>query len=187
MLPVRRFVTGHDAAGKSVFLSTGEPPQHHHRTSPPVKFIELWNTKATPAPIYPEESNEPNERLPLRIPPDPGGTILRILDIDPGHLKHIAPRADGGHPGMHRTETIDYGIMIEGELTMVLDDSEVTLRAGDVVVQRGTNHGWENRSETVTARIAFVIVDGIFAGELADQLRGVDLMHTTLPQKIERG
>jgi hypothetical protein len=187
MQAVRRFVTGHDCEGKSIFLSAGEPPQHHHRTTEPVKFIELWNTSATPAPINQAEEKDPNERVPLRIPPDPGGTILRILDIYPGHLKHIAPRPDGGHPGMHRTETIDYGIMIEGELTMLLDDSEVTLRPGDVVIQRGTNYGWENRSETVTARIAFVIVDGVFTGDLADQLHGVELMHTTLPQKAEHG
>jgi hypothetical protein len=182
MVPVRRIVTGHDGAGKSMFLEIGEPAQHHHRTSGPVQFVELWNTNATPAPIESIEPKEPNERLPLRIPPDPGGTILRILDIYPGHLKHIAPRADGGHPGMHRTETIDYGIMIEGEITMLLDDSEVTLRPGDVVIQRGTNHGWENRSETVTARIAFVIIDGKFTGELAAHLKDAEIMHTTLPQ-----
>ncbi|WP_048578489.1 cupin domain-containing protein [Flavisphingomonas formosensis] len=182
MEPVRRIVTGHDENGKSIFLSIGEAPQLHHRTEGLVQFHELWSTSETPAPIYPTES-EPNERLPLRIPPDKGGTIVRILDIHPGHLRQIAPREDGRHPGMHRTETIDYGIMIEGEITMLLDDSEVTLRPGDVVIQRGTDHGWENRSETVTARIAFVLIDGYFAGPLAEQLKDANLMHTTIPQK----
>lgn len=185
MSPVRRIVTGHDEAGKSIFLSIGEAPQLHHRTQGAVQFHELWSTSETPAPIHPAEASEPNERLPLRIPPDPGGTIIRILDIHPGHLKHIAPRDDGKHPGMHRTQTIDYGIMIEGEITMLLDDSEVTMRPGDVLIQRGTDHAWENRSETITARIAFVLIDGRFAGDLADRFGDAELMHTTIPQKAE--
>lgn len=183
MTPVRRIVTGHDESGKSIFLSVGEAPQLHHRTEGLVQFFELWSTSQTPAPILPTEPSEPNERLPLRIPPDKGGTIIRILDIHPGHLKQIAPRADGRHPGMHRTETIDYGIMIEGEIIMLLDDSEVTMRPGDVLIQRGTDHGWENRSETVTARIAFVLIDGEFSGPLADRFGEAELMHTTIPQK----
>jgi hypothetical protein len=186
MDPVRRIVTGHDDNGKSVFLSIGEAPQLHHRTGGLVQFHELWNTGETPAPITAVEAKEPNERLPLRIPPDKGGTVIRILDIHPGHLKQIAPRADGRHPGMHRTETIDYGIMIEGEITMLLDDSEVTMRPGDVLIQRGTDHGWENRSDTVTARIAFVLIDGFFAGELGAHLSNVELMKTTIPQVDEK-
>jgi mannose-6-phosphate isomerase-like protein (cupin superfamily) len=186
MVPVRRIVTGHDDNGKSIFLSIGEAPQLHHRTEGAVQFFELWSTSETPAPITAIEEQEPNERLPLRIPPDKGGTIVRILDIHPGHLKHIAPRADGKHPGMHRTETIDYGIMIEGEITMLLDDSEVTMRPGDVLIQRGTDHGWENRSETVTARIAFVLVDGYFAGDLGNRLKDAELMQTTIRQADEK-
>ena len=185
MTPVRRIVTGHDEAGKSIFLSVGEPPQHHHRTSGAVQFHELWNTSEMPVALFPNEAREPNERLPLRIPPDGDGTIVRILDIHPGHLEAIAPRADGRHPGMHRTETIDYGIMIEGELTMLLDDSEVTLSPGDVVIQRGTAHAWENRSATVSARIAFVLIDGNFSGPLADLLKDAEIMRTTIEQKSE--
>ena len=182
MQSVRRIVTGHDEAGKSVFLSIGEAPQLHHRTGGKVQFHELWNAGEAPVPIYPVEPREPNERLPLRIPPDPGGNIIRILDIHPGHLAHIKARDDGRHPGMHRTQTLDYGIMIEGELTMLLDDSEVTMRPGDVVIQRGTDHAWENRSETQSARIAFVLIDGKFAGDLADRFDSADLMHTTIEQ-----
>ena len=66
---------------------------------------------------------------------------------------------------MHRTESIDYGIVLEGEMTLVLDDSEVTLRAGDVAVQRGTDHAWANRSDAVT-KVAFILVDGAFASDL---------------------
>ena len=67
----------------------------------------------------------------------------------------------GRHPIMHRTETIDYAIVIDGEITMLLDDSEVVLRAGDVLVQNGTNHAWVNRSGKFCT-IAFVLVDGKF-------------------------
>lgn len=186
MLPVRRFVTGHDENGKSIFTSAGEAPQKHHRVDGLVQFVELWNTAETPAPLLPVEPNEPNDRLPLRIPPDAGGTILRILDIHPGHLTQIAPRTDGKRPGMHRTETLDYGIMIEGEITMYLDDSEVVLRPGDVVVQRGTDHAWENKSADTVARIAFVLIDGKFAGDLEGRFDQGALMHTTIPQKTQQ-
>lgn len=184
MKQVRRIVTGHDPEGKSVFVEIGPAPQLHHRTGGKVRFHELWNTGTVPCPIAPVES-EPNQRLPLRIPPDTGGTIIRILDIHPGHLEQIAPRTDGRHPGMHRTETIDYGILLEGELTMLLDDSEVDLLPGDVVIQRGTNHAWENRSDTVVARIAFVLIDGRFTGSLAEQLAGAELMQGTIAQKTD--
>ncbi len=84
---------------------------------------------------------------------------------------------------MHRTETIDYGILLEGEITMLLDDSEVDLEPGDVVIQRGTNHAWENRSPSVVARIAFILIDGQFAGTLAEQLEGAELMRARSPKK----
>jgi naringenin degradation protein FdeH len=70
---------------------------------------------------------------------------------------------------VHRTESIDYGIVLEGEITLVLDDSEVTLRAGDIVVQRGTDHAWANRSDAVT-KVAFILVDGRFDPALVDTL-----------------
>jgi uncharacterized cupin superfamily protein len=63
---------------------------------------------------------------------------------------------------MHRTRTVDYGIVLDGEVMLVLDDSETVLRAGDVVVQRGTSHRWENRSDA-PARVAFILIDGAFA------------------------
>jgi len=70
----------------------------------------------------------------------------------------------GRHPLMHRTETVDYGIVLSGELTLLLDDSEVKLQAGDMVVQRGTNHAWSNRSDKPCI-IAFILVDGKFEQE----------------------
>jgi hypothetical protein len=181
MSAVRRIVTGHDAAGKSVFLSVGEPPQFHGRPPGPVAFYELWNTAPTPVRITAVEDREPNDRLPLRLPPDAGGTIIRILDLHPGHVEALKPRADGRHSGMHRTQTVDYGIMIAGSLWLLLDDAEVLCEPGDVVIQRGTVHAWENRSDTV-ARIAFVLIDAVFDPDLAGKI-GNDLVHTTLEQR----
>jgi naringenin degradation protein FdeH len=109
---------------------------------------------------------EPTDR-PLVTPPDPRGTIIRFTDI---------PASE--RSPMHRTETIDYGIVLEGEihvvLHLVLDESEVRLEAGDVVVQRGTDHAWENRSDRTT-RMAFVLVDGVFSDELRAAIGAAEL------------
>jgi uncharacterized cupin superfamily protein len=74
----------------------------------------------------------------------------------------------GRHPLMHRTETVDYAVVLEGEVTLVLDDSDVTLKAGDVAIQRGRNHAWNNRSDQ-PCRILFVLIDGRFDADLAAQ------------------
>ena len=78
-------------------------------------------------------------------------------------------KAGSPHPLMHRTESVDYGVVIEGELTLVLDEGEVLLRAGSVVVQRGTNHAWANRSDR-PCRMLFVLVDGRFDPDIAPPL-----------------
>src|SRR4051795_31082 len=147
----RRVVTGHDPRGRSVVLSDGPVPRTHENEF--AVFHELWNTKAMPAPVTPVEP-EPTER-PLITPPDPNGTIVRITEIKAGERSP-----------MHRTQSIDYGIVLEGEVWLTLDDgSETRLGAGDVVIQRGTDHAWENRSAQVV-RVVFVLVDGAFTDEL---------------------
>ena len=156
MTAARRVVTGHDAGGRSVVLSDGPAPKTH--AVPGATFHELWNTPATPASIAREEPREPTNR-PVVIPPDANGTIVRIVDFGP---RSRSP--------MHRTETIDYGIVLVGEVTLVLDDgSETALHAGDVVVQRGTDHAWVNATDE-TARMAFVLVDGRFTDDLGQLL-----------------
>jgi uncharacterized cupin superfamily protein len=164
--PARRVVTGHDANGKSVVLCDGMPPNVRDKGTD-VDFIEIWNTSATPAPIEATEP-EPTDG-PLRVPPAPLGTKIRLNDFYPGHIKKLPPRADGRHPMMHRTRSIDYGIVLEGEIYMILDDSEVLLKAGDIVVQRGTDHAWENRSDRV-CRMAFILVGGEFSDSLLARL-----------------
>lgn len=162
----RRIVTGHNAQGRSVLLSDGRPPNVRDRGTL-VDFIEIWSTEGMPAPICPVEP-EPTDG-PLRIAPPIAGTRFRLNDFHPGHVGRLQPRADGRHPMMHRTESIDYGIVLEGEIHLILDDGEVLLRPGDVVIQRGTDHAWENRSDRV-ARMAFILIRGTFSEELRAKL-----------------
>lgn len=167
----RRVVTGHDANGVSVVLSDGIVPVHRVMPQDGVGFYEIWQTDAMPAPVSPVEPSEPTERT-LRVPPEPNGTKIRINEFFPGFINEL-----GNQSPVHRTESIDYGIVLEGEIVLVLDDSEVTLKAGDVVVQRGTDHAWANRSDKV-CRVAFILVDGAFTPELTALLpQGAKLMH----------
>jgi quercetin dioxygenase-like cupin family protein len=151
----RRVVTGHDERGVSVFASDGPVPVV--RTAPDgALFYEVWGTDAMPVPVGPDQQ-DPTVGA-LSVPPAPNGTKIRINEFPPGV---VSP--------MHRTQSVDYGIVLSGEMVLVLDDSERVLRAGDVVVQRGTDHRWENRSEA-TAWMAFILVDGAFTAELIGTL-----------------
>jgi len=155
----RRVVTGHDENGVSVIVSDGTVPVHRFMPQDGVGFYEIWQTEDAPAAILPVERSDPTERT-LRVPPEPRGTKIRINEFFPGHL---GPQ--GRQSPVHRTESIDYGIVLEGEIVLILDDSEVTLCAGDVVVQRGTDHAWANRTDAV-CRVAFILVGGTFTPEL---------------------
>src|SRR5579862_561835 len=159
----RRVVTGHDKSGKSIVLSDGHPPIELKFPERGVAFFEIWRTKASPAPLSAGEV-EPTEES-VELAPKSRGTVIRILDFLPGFSKERS----GTRPFVHRTETVDYGIVLEGEIFLLLDDSELHLKAGDVVVQRGTDHAWENRSDR-PARMAFVLVDGVFSEELKASL-----------------
>jgi len=166
----RRVVTGHDENGVSVVVSDGIVPVHRVMPQDGVGFYEIWQTEVTPAPIHRVEPSEPTERT-LRVPPEPNGTKIRINEFFPGFINEL-----GNQSPIHRTESIDYGIVLEGEIYLVLDDSEVLLKAGDVVVQRGTDHAWANRSSTV-CRVAFILVGGTFEQDVLDVLpEGASLM-----------
>lgn len=166
MKVARRVVTGHDASGRSVILSDGAPPNVRDKGTG-VDFIEIWNTSGAPAPIRSFEP-EPTDGA-LQVPPARIGSKIRLNDFYPGHIRKLPPRADGRHPMMHRTRSIDYGIVLEGEIYLILDATEVLLTAGDIVVQRGTDHAWENRSDKV-ARMAFILIGGEFTEELLEKL-----------------
>ena len=119
-------------------------------------FYEIWNS-TRPVPLLTAvEPTEPNERAFTIMPVS--GHLLRIIEIYP-------PSLGGKRTVMHRTRTLDYVVVISGEIVLVLDDSEVTLRQGEVVVQRGTDHAWENRSSQ-PARMAFFHIDAQFSDDL---------------------
>lgn len=182
--PFRRIVTGHDEQGRAVIQSESAPERVKTLAGSGPTFYEIWNTRETPAPID-RASGEPAEDGIILAPPA-NGTRIRVLDIPPEtresvHIDAARARAHfaeigaegastntGGarHPHMHRTETVDYGIVLEGEITLLVDIGEVTVRAGDIVVQRGTNHGWANRSGK-NCRIAFILVDGKYVDGLS--------------------
>ena len=184
---IHRVVTGHDAAGKAVVSSQGPLPTVVEIAAiPGTVFHEVWSTAGTPAVV----DNGPDPSTgPLMLPPPRHGTRIRFVDIPPdtaeflahgaakmkaafsqiGDEKASTVKAASPHPLMHRTESIDYGVVIEGELTLVLDDSEVQLKAGSVVVQRGTNHAWANRSGK-PCRMLFVLIDGQYSPDIAQAL-----------------
>lgn len=169
----RRVVTGHTHDGRSIVVADGPVPVSKQIPEDGVSFHEVWNTTDAPAPITAEFDQDPTERD-LAVPPPARGTKIRINEFEPGFLnKH------GLQSPVHRTQSVDYGIVLEGEIVLILDDSEVTLRTGDIVVQRGTDHAWANRSHS-TARVAFILIDGRFDEALVGILPDGaidDLMH----------
>jgi hypothetical protein len=148
----------------AILINEGRPGYANHN---------IWRTTATPAPIDAADSITAHAGV---LPPA-GGTIIRIIDIPPesrdpeerrrqaeavfrqmfADARH-APQSDR-HPGMHTTDTIDYAIMLEGELVAIMEEGEAVMRRGDVLIQRGTAHAWRNRTAQI-ARIAFILIDG---------------------------
>ena len=172
---VRRVVTTHDAGGKAVIgfddirpVSGGEPELG-------VEVYNFWITDETPADMSKKEDRAARK---VGIPPPANGSIFRIVDfhpstkameqLDPNFLSKIVGQDNKDHakpgtkpprhPGMHKTRSIDYAVVLSGEIDMLLDDSEVTLKAGDVLVQQGTIHAWINKGKE-TCRIAFILID----------------------------
>jgi len=144
--PIHRVVTGHDANQTAKILI--DAPATNKRTSKSGGVSTLiWCTDRTPADIGVGENIEDMGARVLGTPPPPNGTRFTVNDIPPGRS---GP--------MHRTETIDYVIVLSGEVEMEMDNSTIKLKAGDVLVQRGTNHAWVNRG-TEAARIAFILID----------------------------
>ena len=162
MAQARRVVTGHDAQGKSIKLSDGIPPQDHPMQGEAVgaDFIEIWNTPEPVPTLTSQPDAEPTAR-PFSIMPA-SGHLMRIIEIYPPHM-------GGKRTVMHRTRTLDYAVVIAGEVVLVLDDGETVLGPGSVVVQRGTDHAWENRSDRVT-RMAFFHIAAEFSDELLAKL-----------------
>jgi hypothetical protein len=168
---VRRVVTIVDAQDKAVVLHDGPAPNKAVRPASGNTMRLIWTTDRTPAPI-----SGPADRGQVQIgtQPPPMGSAFRIIDYPPAapgvdrldasqrqrEIGHDAPKRGlpPRHPFMHRTRSLDYVIILAGEIDMLLDDSEIHLKAGDVLIQQGTNHAWVNRG-TEPCRIAFVLID----------------------------
>jgi len=168
---IRRVVTTVDKDGKAVVLFDGANPHKVVRPNRSVTSRLVWVTDQTPADI---SGTQDRAAVEIGIGPPAGGSVFRVIDIPPtppdieklgadylhkqigdhAPKKGLPPR----HPLMHRTRTIDYAIIMQGEIDMLLDDTEIHLKAGDVLIQQGTNHAWVNRG-TQPCRIAFVLID----------------------------
>jgi quercetin dioxygenase-like cupin family protein len=144
--PVRRVVTGHDEKGLAKVLFDA-PATNAKRPGPGLVSTMIWSTDGAPAKIPVGEQIEDFGARVLGTAPPACGTRFAVIDFPPGNQPH-----------MHRTETVDYVIVLEGDIDMEMDDSCVKLKQGDVMVQRGTNHAWVNRSDH-RARVAFVLID----------------------------
>ncbi len=173
---VRRVVTGHDANGLAVIVSDDLNP--HIRRSPHragVTYHNIWTTNRTPAPV---DSVDPVTETMSLVPP-PGGCNFRLVEFGPERdfppdfasaakgfaelgkaSSALVSAAQSRHPGMHRTQSLDYGIVLEGEIWLLLDEEETLLRRGDICIQQATNHAWSNRSDA-SCLMAFVLIDAV--------------------------
>jgi quercetin dioxygenase-like cupin family protein len=166
MTTTRRVVTGHTADGRSVVVSEGAVP--HTRLLPGATFDEVWSVDSAPAVLGLSPAGEPTSDSPRIARGSGTGHLIRVIEF--------APASEGGRRSpMHRTRTIDYGIVLEGEIVLILSDSEVLLGAGDVVIQRATDHAWENRSGR-PAKMVFVLLDAEFDDELSKLIEDEEIM-----------
>jgi hypothetical protein len=174
LAPTRRLVTGCNAQGRSCIVEDGVAPAMQLMPGRDgYRNNNIWRTLGSPAPLdAPDSVLEHQGVLPPRL-----GTVIRVIDIppessDPAEAKRQTEAVFSAmfkdahhdashvrHPGMHITDTIDYAILLQGELWAILEEGETLMHAGDILIQRGTNHAWANRSQAI-ARIAFVLIDG---------------------------
>lgn len=174
---IRRVVTGHDSEGRSRIVMDGAPPHVRCRSPGSTIVTEIWRTNEAPA----DNSGADDPTVgPYSLTPG-AGSVFRII-VYPPDTQRLAALArereemqasahdDGSgrakaldkgnprHPGFHKTDTIDYAIILKGEIWALMDEGETLLRQGDVLVQRGTNHAWSNRTSE-PAVLAFVLID----------------------------
>ena len=165
--PVRRIVTGHGADGRSTVVTDGPAPNVKQRAAGNGSTL-LWVSEESPARLAGNGDRD------IGVPPPRNGTIFRIAEFPPhsgGEVRDnetvlrdfgigadVKRGAPPRHPAIHRTRSLDYVIVLEGEIDLLLDDGEVRLAAGDVVVQRGTNHAWINRGDAL-CRLGMVFID----------------------------
>jgi hypothetical protein len=174
-MSIRRVVTTHDAAGRSILADDAEVRRaHDYKHTEGFSTALVWSTPSAAA--VPNDAADPTPGL-VSFHPEPGGTRFLIVTFPPDsvmahpafdvvaagqesmeHLPGLADRFETDNPGMHRTDSIDYGIVLDGELWLELDDGkQVYVKRHDTVIQNGTRHGWRNKSDR-PATIAFVLI-----------------------------
>lgn len=168
-----RIVTGHNAAGNSVILFADRAKNVTEIASWPGLFVtELWVTGESPI----DNSGSADSSLrAMQHDPVPNGTIFRLVEIPPESKTSFNPNgiftelgssnkpsaADSArHPTMHKTNSIDYLVVISGTMTMAMEEGEIDLKPGDCIVQRGTNHAWINKGE-IPCVIAAILIDAV--------------------------
>jgi hypothetical protein len=171
---VRRVVTGFDNKGRSTIVSDGPSPAIKSVPGRPDYYsTNVWRTGAAPVDITEPDLIEGH----VGVSPPENGTVLRVIDFPPepkdpeerarqlaasfGKIFDDADTSHGSeiHPGMHQTDTVDYAIVLEGEIVAVLEETETALKTGDILIQRGTNHAWSNHSGT-SCKVAFILIEG---------------------------
>ncbi|KAL4864249.1 hypothetical protein BDV12DRAFT_205838 [Aspergillus spectabilis] len=149
--PVSRYITTHTPTGSTTFESTDKIPPSlpWKQLANGARFALGYATSETPVQLKADKDLTIYKSFLADLPgiTIPGGTVLRLVDMNPGS---ISP--------MHRTVSLDYGVVLEGEVELVLDSGEKRLlKRGDIAVQRGTNHAWRNASETEWARMLYFL------------------------------
>ncbi|MFT4564930.1 MAG: hypothetical protein ACI9BW_004700 [Gammaproteobacteria bacterium] len=166
---VRRLVTGHDTNGKSKFIMDGDAPTVLEiEAMGGLTSTDLWETFDSPAD---NSGDKDNSDRAVHLEPNATGSIFRIVDFPPDsawkdsangaaafaamQASHAADESSDD-PGMHKTDTVDYALVLNGEIWAVMDTDERLMKAGDALIQRGTNHAWSNRTE-VPCQVMFVL------------------------------
>jgi quercetin dioxygenase-like cupin family protein len=147
--PVHRFITDHDEHGKAIFSISVPEPLPWQELPDGARFSLGYATNSFPVNLIGGKDVSVYQHYTQNLPgiTIPGGTVLRLVDMKPGALSP-----------MHRTVSLDYGVVLEGEVELVLDSGEVRLmKRGDIAIQRGTNHAWRNASKTSWARMLYVL------------------------------
>ena len=171
--PTRRIVTGHDADGRSIFLSDGAAPAVQViEAFGGMAVTELWRTDESPASNAGDDDPAGKEKS---LEPSALGSKFRVVEYPPDSVRFAGAGREAGfaeiggrhamvegdrHPGMHKTATVDYAIVLTGEIWAMMVEGEALMKPGDVLIQRGTSHAWSNRTDA-PCRVAFILIDAI--------------------------
>ena len=169
--PLRRVVCSIDSNGRSVVSDDGPPPAVRPVHRPGFNSRNIWATFQSPAKL----SDGDRSKEVAGLMPPVGGTVIKYIDFPPEGTATQPAQGDRPpmlgerglrrfpdspiHPGMHETDTIDYAIVLSGEIVAIMDEGETLMKQGDVLIQRATSHAWANRSNA-PCRVLFVLVDG---------------------------